>query len=487
MVSAGDDFPILRAGETCWRKEQASRMSVIVDADAYFRILKTVIPRASHSVMFIGWDFDTRISLDPEGSSEGPDQLGRFLKWAVKQRPDLQIRVLKWDLGVLETLRRGSTPLAIFGLMTSRQISIKLDHAHPSGSAHHQKVVVIDDKLAFCGGIDVTAERWDTRAHRDEHEARRRPTSGRSYGPWHDATTAVDGDAARALGDLARARWKSATGEDLEPSPESRDLWPEMLEPTFTDTIVAISRTLPRYRDREGIHEIEALKLAAIRAARRTLYIESQYFASRKIVEAIAERLKEEDGPEIVIVNPESADGWLESEVMDSARALLLRVIRSADRFGRFRIYTPVAEKGTPIYVHAKIMVMDDRLLRVGSSNLNNRSLGFDSECDLSVEACADRDDADDVAARITGVRNDLLAEHLHVSREDLAEALERFDGSLIATIEALRRDTGSLVPFEPEPLNDVEELVLAENDLLDPERPRSVYRSLLPDSLLSR
>ncbi len=93
----------------------------------------------------------------------------------------------------------------------------------------------------------------------------------------------------------------------------------------------------------------------------------------------MAARLREPDGPEIVVVNPETADGWLEEKAMGSARARLLRLVRAADRFGRFRLYTPVAAGGTPIYVHAKVLVMDDRLLRIGSSNLNNRSLGYDT------------------------------------------------------------------------------------------------------------
>lgn len=481
MATSPSSFPILRSGETCWRKVRADRMAVIVDAAEYFRILKEVLPRARRSVTFIGWDFDTRISLDPQGGSGGPDELGRFLKSVVQRRPDLRIRVLKWDLGVLEVLRRGSMPIAVFDLMTNQRISIKLDHAHPPGSAHHQKIVVIDDALAFCGGIDVTAERWDIRAHPDTHDCRKRPTTRRPYGPWHDATTAIDGPAARALGELARQRWETATGERLDPPADRPDLWPDGLAPTFTGVEVGISRTVPPYEGRDGVFEIEALGLAAIRSVRHTLYIESQYFASRKIAEAIAARLDEEDGPEVVIVNPSSADGWLESEVMDTARARLLRLVRKADRHGRFRIYTPVAPKGTPIYVHAKILVADDRVLRVGSSNLNNRSLGFDSECDLTLE-CPAGGDAADVAARIAGVRNDLVAEHLGVPHEELAVALDLSGGSLIGAIEALRRETGSLLPLEPDDPNPVEEEVLAENDLLDPERPAAIYRSLRLD-----
>lgn len=479
--------PILRRGETCWRIEHADRLSVIVDAADYFSVLRSAIQNARHSVIMIGWEFDTRVSLDPRADvGDVPRRLGKFLNWVVRNRPDLAVYLLEWDVGLIQTLGRGSTPLRIVDWISSRQISLKLDHAHPSGAAHHQKVVVIDDVLAFCGGIDATAERWDTRAHPDESPLRRRPTTGRSYGPWHDAAIAVDGDVARALGELARDRWRRATGETLDP-PQSREpFWPEGLEPSLSQVDVAISRTAPAFDGRDAVREIEALYLSIIAATRRTLYIESQYFAARKIAEAIADRLRDPDGPEIVVVNPESADGWLEEEVMGSSRARLLKMVRNADRHDRFRLYTPVALKGTPIYVHAKIVVSDDRLLRIGSSNLSNRSLSFDTECDLSIEAVSGDPNEREMRQRIATLRNDLVAEHLDVSCAVFGDRLEEADGSLIRTIERLRGSGRTLVPFEPPDLNAVEDTVLAENDLLDPERPADRWRALNPKKLVS-
>ncbi|MES2844737.1 MAG: phospholipase D-like domain-containing protein [Pseudomonadota bacterium] len=480
--------PILRPGDTCWRIERADRLAVIVDAADYFRTIRTAIRQARRSVILIGWDFDTRVLLDPDDtSSDVPSPLGKFLDWAVKRNPDLHIYILKWDLGMLQTLGRGSTPLKIFDWMTSNRVHFKLDHAHPSGAAHHQKVVVIDDTLAFCGGIDITADRWDTRDHRDNDPNRVRPTTKRSYDPWHDVTTAVDGNAARALGDLARERWKHATGDDLDPPSALSPIWPESLNPTLTNVDVAISRTVPEYGDRAAVHEIEKLYLAAIGAAKRTIYFESQYFASRKIAQAMADRLREPDGPEIVIINPESAGGWLEEEVMGSSRARMLKVIQDADLHQRFRIYTPVTQGRKPIYVHAKVLVVDDRLLRVGSSNLNNRSLGFDTECDLSVEADPDNAAHTDLSARITALRNDLLAEHLGVGTSDVETAVNASAGSLITSIDALCSDNRSLVLFHPPDLNPVEDALLAENNLLDPERPSHRWRAFHPVNLLPK
>jgi phospholipase D1/2 len=477
-----DGRPILRTGETCWKIGRAGRFTVIIDAAGYFAAVRAAVLKASHSAMFIGWEFDTRITLDPrEGAGEGdaPNRLGAFLDWVVERRPDLRIHVLQWDLGMIETLGRGSTPIAILDWMTSARIRFKLDSAHPPGAAHHQKIVVIDDALAFCGGIDMTADRWDTREHLDDDPHRRRPTTRRRYGPWHDVTTAVDGAAARALGELARERWQRATGEAIPACPPAGDLWPEGLAPLLTDVDVAISRTAPEYEDRGAVREIEALYLEAIARARRVLYIESQYFAARRIAEAMAERLRRPDAPEIVVVNPETAGGWLEEAVMGASRARLLALVRSADRHDSFRIYTPVAAGGTPIYVHAKVLVMDDRLLRVGSSNLNNRSLGYDTECDLSVEAVQGAENEETLRGRIESLRNDLLAEHLGVARAAVEAALRRSEGRLIPAIESLRGAGRSLVPFDQPDLTGVGEAVFAENELLDPERPARRWGTL--------
>ncbi|MEN3976403.1 phospholipase D-like domain-containing protein [Emcibacter sp. SYSU 3D8] len=470
-----DRQAILSPGRNCWRIERASRFALIIDAEAYFRAVKAAMLQARHTIYLIGWDFDTRVPLEPsQGGQEGPAKLGPFLRWLDRNRPDVRVHVLKWDLGLIYALGRGTTPIAVLNWMTSAHVSFKLDGAHPPGAAHHQKIVVVDDALAFCGGIDITADRWDTREHKDDDHRRRRP-SGRPYDPWHDATTAVSGDVARALGELARDRWKRATGEDLTPPPPRTPLWPEDLDAVFTDVDVAIARTQPRTEDCEGTFEIETLYLDAIAATRRSFYCESQYFASRRIAEAIAARLGEADGPEFVIVNPESADGFLESATMDSARARLLAMVRKADIHDRFRLYTPVTEARQPIYVHAKVLVADDRLLRVGSSNLNNRSMGFDTECDLIVEAAADDAERRD---SIAAIRDDLLAEHLGTDCANVREALARHGGRLTAMLDELIGKGRSLVPYQPEESNFVEE-TMAENVLLDPERPPRFLRRL--------
>jgi phospholipase D1/2 len=120
--------------------------------------------------------------------------------------------VLAWDEGVLSVPFRGTTMFRMLKWRLDDHVTIKWDSTHPLAASHHQKMLVIDDSIAFCGGIDITADRWDTRHHRDREPLRKRPFTRRDYHPWHDATMAVDGGTARALGELARLRWKTATG-----------------------------------------------------------------------------------------------------------------------------------------------------------------------------------------------------------------------------------------------------------------------------------
>ena len=478
MLPAADGPSVLVPGETCWRIERADRHAVFVDAADYFATLKQAVLAAEQRVLFIGWDFDPLIRLDPRaGGRVREDRLGRVLERAVRENPDLAIGVLQWDLGMLYALGRGMAPLVLLDRRTPDRLRFTVDTHHPLGAAHHQKIVVIDDCLAFAGGIDVTADRWDTSEHLDRHPMRHRPRSRRPQGPWHDVTSMVSGPAARALGDLARERWESGTGQHLEPVTGVAACWPEGVEPLLTDVDVAISRTRPEHGGTPLVHEIELLWLATIAAARRTVYIEAQYFANRRVAEAIAERLAEDDGPEFVVVNPESADGWLEEKAMGTARARLLEHVRRADRHDRFRLLVPVTEGRRPVYVHAKVFCLDDRLLRIGSSNLNNRSMGLDTECDLSIEALPGDPREAELSASVLAVRDRLLGEHLGVTPAEVSAAVERCGGSLVRAVDALISPTGrSLVPFTPPDLGPVERY-LGDSELLDAEHTPNRWR----------
>ncbi|NJC04449.1 phosphatidylserine/phosphatidylglycerophosphate/cardiolipin synthase-like enzyme [Sphingomonas kaistensis] len=460
--------PVLEPGRNCWRIEQAGRASVIVDACDYYHIIRQMMERAEHRILIIGWDFDPRILLDRDDSDES---LGDFLLGIAKKKPNVDIRILKWDLGALKLLVRGKALAWLARLAWQKSIKFTLDHAHPAGCSHHQKIVVIDDSFAICGGIDMTGDRWDKSAHRDDEPGRVRP-NGKPYGPWHDVTMAVDGPLARALAELSRDRWRRATGEELPLLDQRDDFWPDELDPHFTDARFAIARTQAAYKEWEDVREVEALFVDAIESARDFIYFENQYFTSPRIAAAIMRRMEAPDPPEIVLVTPITADGWLEQVAMDATRLRLMKIIGSVDPQDRFRIYTPKTKGGQDIYVHAKVMIVDDAFLKIGSANMNNRSLGLDSECDLALI------DEEGHRACVRAVRERLMAEHLGATEAEVRATFER-TGSLRATIaELTKKDDRRLEPL-PYEKPEGAACFIAETELLDPKSPDAMFEGM--------
>jgi phosphatidylserine/phosphatidylglycerophosphate/cardiolipin synthase-like enzyme len=358
---------------------------VIVDACDYYRIIAAAMEAAQKRIFIVGWDFDTRIALDPDEHGKG-ETLGHFFLRLARDKPERQIDILKWNFGALKQFFHATSILWLLRWKRTHAIDYRFDSSHPVGCSHHQKIVVIDDRLAACGGIDIATDRWDTPQHLDDDPHRISP-NGKPYRPWHDATMLMQGDVA---GHAERARprtLETATRAELEKIEPCSQEWPDQLDVMFADVDIAIARTRAAYEDLPEVREIEALTLDMIAAAERFLYIENQYLTSATIGAAIARRMAEPDPPEFVLVMPRHADGWLEQKAMDAGRLKLMRAIGRADTRNRFRVYVPVTRGGADIYVHAKVSILDDRLLRVGSANLNNRSQGLDSECDVIIDA----------------------------------------------------------------------------------------------------
>jgi len=465
-----------------WRFAKATRAHVVIDAAAYFDLMQEAMLGARQMILMVGWDFDTRVRLgggrrwwNLPRRSRYPARLGAFVVWLVRRRKSLQVRVLKWNFGALKFIFRGTMVIDLIRWWRNSRIDFKFDSAHPLGASHHQKIVVIDDRFAVCGGIDMTSDRWDTPDHL-EHDARRRRPSGGSYGPWHDLTMMLEGDAAKALGDLGRARWQRAGGDPLDPcQPQEQSPWPERLKAEFNDIEVGIARTRAAYSGRPEICEIEQLFVEHVGRAKRFIYAESQYFASRRVAEAVARRMSEPDPPEFFLVNPLTADGWLEQAAMDGARVELCHAIGECDPHRRFRIFIPYAAEGTPIYVHAKLTIVDDEIVRIGSANLNNRSMGMDTECDVFIDAT--RPGNAHAVPVITRLRHTLLAEHCGIERDAVGPLLERH-GSMAAMVDSLQMSGKRLSPFVLRPLTDGERAV-ADNALLDPERPEEMFEPI--------
>jgi phosphatidylserine/phosphatidylglycerophosphate/cardiolipin synthase-like enzyme/uncharacterized membrane protein YdjX (TVP38/TMEM64 family) len=459
---------LLREGHNCCSITRAGRAVLLVDGEAYFAAFRAVAERAERSILIVGWDFDSRTPLAFDGESPTV-LLGDFLNGLCRRRRQLRVRVLDWDYPMLFASDREFPPLYGLAWKPHRRVHFHYDGTNAAGGSHHQKIVVIDDRVAFVGGLDLTARRWDTRGHRAGDPRRR--VGGTPYPPFHDMMLAVDGEAARALGAIARERWTRATGHRLERTRVASDPWPGWLEPDLRDVRVGFACTTPHGERGAGKREIEQLYLDMIARARRSIYIENQYFTAERLGEALAARLAEPDGPEVVVVTRYLSHGWLEEMTMHVLRTRLVRRLREADRHHRFRIYYPdVAglEAGTCVDVHSKTMIVDDEWLRIGSSNFSNRSMGLDTECDAVIEAEGDPR----VQAVVRRLRHELLAEHLGTTAQTVETAVER-GGSLHAAIDTLGSPERDL-----KPLGEVEEwseAVIATVAIADPERPVSL------------
>ena len=424
--------PILREGRNCWRIAPAKRAAVLVDAAEYYAQLEKALARAQKSIIIVGWDFDAGIKLRP--NAEDCPKLGDFLRSLVEERPELEVRVLVWSVAVFHA--PGAPLPLLLGADWEKhpRIQVRLDREHPFYGAHHQKIVCIDDTLAFVGGMDLTIRRWDTPKHEPGHPLRKGP-DGVPYPPVHDVQMLVEGEAALVVSDVARERWRRMVKENVPPVTGSGDLWPQDLRPDFTDTPVGVVRTFASWQARPEITEGMTLSLDAFAAARRSIYLEAQYFSAPKVGDVLVQSLSQPDGPEIVVIVRRLFTGRLERAIMGGNQLRLVQRLRRADRHGRLAVYYPVVPQkdgDLPITVHSKTVVIDEDFLRVGSSNLNNRSTALDTELDLAIET-----DDPERQRVIVGLRDKLIAEHLDCSPQEVHDAVKA-EGSLIRAIDKL-------------------------------------------------
>jgi phosphatidylserine/phosphatidylglycerophosphate/cardiolipin synthase-like enzyme len=448
---------VFRPGETCWRTAQASRAAFLIDNEAFFTAVFDALNKARRSILLLGWGFDPRTRLFPDGydGPNDPDEVGRILVELACARPELDVRLLIWKSALPISASQEFFPHKARRYFRNTPVRFVLDDAVPFGACHHQKVLVIDDRLAFCGGGDISVDRWDSPAHLDDDRRRIMPKQ-EEHAPRHEVMMMVDGAAAKALADLARERWRRATDEVLpEPQDAGGDPWPDHVPAHMTDVEVAIERTEPAWKGRPMIDEIRRLHIACIAEAKDTIYLENQYFTSPLVTEALAARLAEPAGPEVVLISTAKAPSWFDQLTMDRARATMIWRLRAADIFGRFRAYCPVTAGRETIIVHSKVSVIDDRIVRVGSANLNNRSGGFDTECELGLEC---EGEAERLAT--AAFRDRLVGHFMGVTGDAVAKARAEF-GGLGAAIDALNRE-GRLAPIEPPKMTAFGEFVAA-------------------------
>jgi len=455
-----------------WRVVRAPRAKLLVDGANYYGALRETMKRARHRITIIGWDIDSRTPLAADPDDPGDDlplQLGAFLGALAARRPEIEIRLLLWDYALLFALEREPLPRLQLGWTSPPQITLCMDNNLPVGASHHEKIVIVDDVVAFCGGIDLTIRRWDTSDHLPA-DPRRVDPSGEPYKPFHDLQLMADGAVATSLAELAEARWCTASGTRPRAiqADADADPWPRDLAPDLREVDMAIARTRPPVPGCEPVREVEASLCAAISEAERFIYIENQYLTADVVRKALIERMQQRPDLEVLAVVPADHHGWLEKGTMQAGRARFMTMIGRAGLGGRVRLASPMVrgEDGpVGVDIHAKLMIVDDRSLRVGSSNLNNRSMGLDTECDLILLA-HDRERR----AAIAGMRNRLIAGHTGTDADTVAEVLASGDGVLDSLLR-LGGDGRSFVAVEDEAaLADALPETVA--TLADPDRP---------------
>lgn len=387
----------------------------------------------------------------------------------MRTRPDLQIHILIWNFSGLYAAERELDSAERFTSGCSGKIRFCLDPSLPLGSAQHQKMVVIDDVIAFAGGLDLTIRRWDTSEHLSENPYRIDPY-GKPYPPFHDVQCMVEGKVASALAEIARKRcglmgWRT---EPIATAPGQR--WPHSIAVHASRIPVGVARTEVGQAAENRVREVARLFEASIRAATQLIYVESQFTTAGAIADLIAQRMVEIPSLRVLIVTPRAHSSWLETQAMQGGRAVFMRAFQTARVTDRLRIVYPLVgdeDQASAVMVHSKLMIVDDDLLRIGSANLNNRSMGADTECDLAFEARCEEH-----RAFIRSVRRKLIGHFCGLAEHEVAAA----EHDLFALVDGTSNPRSGIMlrPLDPE---DASSRVLTEiiQPVADPEDPLDV------------
>ena len=421
MTASQPSRRILVPGETCLGLSSCDRAGVLIDACDYYAALYAQARAAERRILLAGWQFNSDAALlrgDEAISAEQPVELLPFLVALCRERPELQVRILAWDFNPVFALEREWLQRAVFDLVTPDNLRFEFDGRHVPGACHHQKLAVVDDRVAFVGGIDLASARWDDRRHLSDNPLRYE--KGAPQKPYHDTMAWVSGPAVRDLERLFLQRWNEACGEGLVPLTPGRTVPPGIERGLSLETKeVALLRTL-RTPD-QVVTETLSFYKAAIRSATRSIYLETQYLTARSIHDALVERLtdREREPVDVVLMMPLGADTPKERLVLGAAQERLLTSLsRHAESApGRLRVYGSSADgcgdnSRKPTFIHSKLLIVDDRLLLIGSANLTNRSLLLDSELGLAFESS---EPGDALSLGIARLRAELLGEHAGV------------------------------------------------------------------------
>lgn len=474
------EVPLLKSsstlipGDTVWRRCKARRVAVLNDAAAYSAALREALRDAQEIVYIVGWDIhsETRLVGASGQADDGlPDQLGPFLRALAQRRPALRINILVWDFVSFYASEREWNSAAKFTADTDGRVQFVLDSTLPFGSAQHQKIVCIDGSLAFVGGLDLTIRRWDTSEHCADLALRCDP-QGKPYPPFHDVQCLVDGDAAASVFELAEARWRAAGQQTHDRRAPMRLRWPSRVPVEAEQMPVGIARTEVICPAGSTIREVERSLIAAIRSATSFIYIENQFTSATGIADVLAQQMQLVPSLRVLVVAPKLHSSWLESQAMQNGRGAFIDRFSEAGVADRIRFVYPVSRDGeteAAVMVHSKLMVVDDQILRIGSANLNNRSMGADSECDLIFEAASD-----DHRKFIASVRRRLIAHFCGLDERSVTEN----DDHLFALLDEMSKAEGTKTLRDVEASVPTSTLASMVQPVADPEHPLHLERA---------
>ena len=165
---------IIEAGKTCWKVATANHGAFIVGGQDYFKAFRQSVLKARSRVCLLAWDFNSEIELvrDDEEDDGWPTKLGDFLVAVLDARPQLEIYILVWDFAVIYATEREWNVFPHSLAARHERLHLRNDDQLPIGASHHQKAVIIDDQMGFCGGLDLSAWRWDSSDHLAEDKRR---------------------------------------------------------------------------------------------------------------------------------------------------------------------------------------------------------------------------------------------------------------------------------------------------------------------------
>jgi len=488
---------ILRPGRNYFERAKVDESGIYVDGAEYYTAFYHAALKARRYIIISGWQFDSEVLLlrgAEERRARRDVRLLKFLDALCRMNPELHIYILAWDFSLIFMHEREWMQEIIFNWSTSERLHFRFDSMHAIGASQHQKYVVMDGALAFLGGMDICAGRWDSRSHLPHNPDRINPDS-RTYAPYHDIQAYFTGELIGTLSAMFSERWQRCAGNVLSlPSALIGDYLPRAIGSPIHGRTAALSRTQGQtfVRVHEPVKEIRALFIDAIKAAKKLVYIENQYFSSHAIYRALTERMEDSSMPglEIVLVLPKKPSALVEEISVGLLQARILSVLReTAKRMGHsIGVYysTSFDEKGeeVPVYIHSKLMIIDDRFLTAGSANTTNRSMGLDTELNISWEACSLRDLR--LMRSIRRLRASLLSEFIgfdvnvdykRLGRiKGLVEYLDQIAGS---RLYKLQKHTLSPYLAESELLKTIDEF------LLDPEKAvieENVFEIFSPD-----